>query len=698
MNVRVVVRVRPLLSTDRKQAVRRQREAKRARHLGRTAIVTEAFSCVERSSENEVTVRTLNPATDAEYQREFAFDNVVDHKESQASFFKSCGVDRLIKCTLDGYAAVVFAYGQTGSGKTYTMSGVEEQTEKTEHSPETDGLIPRSLSYLYGQIYSLKKQNKSVLVSASYLEIYNEQVFDLLNCESGNPLQLRYQYGRGFFVEKQLVVQCENFEDLCAVAAEGHNNRTVRSHSLNMHSSRSHSIFTVYVETKDLQDEEASSVYGKISFIDLAGSENVKQSQSEGIALKETNNINKSLFALGKVISVLAAKHQGTISETSHIPFRDSALTKLLMDSLGGNGMAMMIACCSPSSLHVDETLRTLQYATRAKNIINKPIQNISQRDAKMQELREELRLLRGENAALRRLLDAHGIAAPAPLTSSIEPAGGMIAPSALVRPGKLSVPNSTHRASSSWWKAPETPVANFHDQTGMVAKSPTSRKSVVGTRESAATSVTLPTYTPPLSPSAPSQRSRNAIPVSEAKPFSRSQGRLLQRLERRSSRRGRRTPRGTPSRSSARTDATLQKEALPPYFSSQNQSQAEIRLAQENKKLRSRLNHLEKVFVKGAEADKPIEENLQRREITVDAEMEGGFVAKELFNGVSRMASTASVNVATPHGLPSYTSVVSTPLEESHHVTPAGTHPAINCSRGDTSVHVPLSHPFFDS
>ena len=171
-----------------------------------------------------------------------------------------------------------------------------------------------------------------------------------------------------------MVVECTGQEDIIAVLHEGMKNRHSGSHELNKDSSRSHSILTVYLisQTTNAEDGHIFKKYGKISFVDLAGSERLKESKSEGIMVKETGQINKSLFTLGKVISMLTQKDKKL--EAKYIPYRDSKLTMLLQDSLGGTSKALMIACVSPSATYLEETLSTLNYACRTMNIKNKPI------------------------------------------------------------------------------------------------------------------------------------------------------------------------------------------------------------------------------------------------------------------------------------------------------------------------------------
>jgi hypothetical protein len=212
------------------------------------------------------------------------------------------------------------------------------------------------------------------------VEIYNEQINDLLNTKAVN-LQMRGTKDNSFFVEGATVIECKSAKEVVEVLVEGTKNRKVGSHELNKDSSRSHSIFTIYVISESNANGRPIKKYGKISLVDLAGSERLKDSKSEGIMIKETGNINKSLHVLGKVISFLTIKKDPKkISESEkfnkkiHIPYRDSKLTMLLADSLGGSAKALIIACISPSSIYSEETLSTINYATRAMNIVNTPV------------------------------------------------------------------------------------------------------------------------------------------------------------------------------------------------------------------------------------------------------------------------------------------------------------------------------------
>ncbi|KAF1326517.1 Kinesin-like protein, partial [Globisporangium splendens] len=353
-----------------------------------------------------------------ELVRSSQFGFCASEELSQGSFFRASGVMALMDSVVEGYLATISAYGQTGSGKTYSMSGIEKLlaiAHKKVMEPAvspfcrddalvdlSDGIIPRALKYLF-ELFEKAPEEVKFVVRASYCEIYNEQVFDLLNPASG-ALSMRWNNRSGFYVQNLLVVQCDSIDDLMAVVQEGHKNRRVGTHEMNKDSSRSHSIMTVHVdhETTDPSDGHVITKYGKVSFVDLAGSERLKETKSSNT--EETSNVNKSLLTLGKVVSALASK-----TNANFIPYRDSKLTKLLMYSLGGNSLTLMVACVSPSSIALEDTLGTLNYATRAKNIQNKPTVQVDPMEFALSNLRKENHHLRAENEALRIWLRAVG-------------------------------------------------------------------------------------------------------------------------------------------------------------------------------------------------------------------------------------------------------------------------------------------------
>ncbi|ORZ40772.1 P-loop containing nucleoside triphosphate hydrolase protein, partial [Catenaria anguillulae PL171] len=331
------------------------------------------------------------------------FDRVYPETSQQPSVFDDSGVIDLVNRAVAGYSATVFAFGQTGSGKTFTMTGPPGPLK-----PETQGVIPRALRHLF-EVISASPHIKYT-VRAAYLEIYNESVQDLLN-PTAAALPVRWRRDRGFYVENLFVVECDVLDDCLAVLEEGLRNRTTGAHALNERSSRSHSILTVYIESEEEPtgmngaatpngevDTRIIQKFGKISFVDLAGSERVKESKTTGDALTETGNINRSLLVLGTCISALSDPKR----KTGHIPYRDSKLTKLLMDSLGGNGLALMIACISPATQVLTETIQTLRYASRAKRIRNRPSVQLDPREELIVKLKKEVKILREENGQLR--------------------------------------------------------------------------------------------------------------------------------------------------------------------------------------------------------------------------------------------------------------------------------------------------------
>jgi len=319
----------------------------------------------------------------------FAFDHAYwSHDPGDANFttqeqvFMDLGQD-VVKNAFDGYNVCVFAYGQTGSGKTYTMMGSENDR----------GLIPRICATMFNRMKAGKEEGTSYRTEVSYLEIYNERVKDLLKKNSTHNLKVREHPSQGPYVQdlsKHLVV--EN-RDLLRLMEEGNNLRTTASTNMNDTSSRSHAIFTITFVQAGYLEGMPHETLSKIHLVDLAGSERANATGATGQRLKEGAHINKSLVTLGSVISALAeagSKQQNT-SKQHFIPYRDSVLTWLLKDSLGGNSKTIMIATISPADVNHNETLSTLRYANRAKNIINKPTVNEDANVKLIRELREEI-------------------------------------------------------------------------------------------------------------------------------------------------------------------------------------------------------------------------------------------------------------------------------------------------------------------
>lgn len=256
--------------------------------------------------------------------------------------------------------------------------------------PELKGVIPNSFSHIFDHIKA--SSGSEYLVRCSYLEIYNEVVRDLLGDQKNPPkCDLKEDPNRGVFVSNLTDVVVENEADMDQVLNRGLGNRTVGATAMNQESSRSHSIFTIVVERNDRDPATGKDHIraGKLNLVDLAGSERQKKTGASGDRLKEGSKINLSLSALGNVISALSDGHG------KHIPYRDSKLTRLLQDSLGGNTKTLMVAAISPADYNYDETLSTLRYANRAKSIKNKPKINEDPKDAMLREYKNEIERLK---------------------------------------------------------------------------------------------------------------------------------------------------------------------------------------------------------------------------------------------------------------------------------------------------------------
>ncbi|XP_077907498.1 kinesin-like protein KIF16B isoform X4 [Ictidomys tridecemlineatus] len=309
--------------------------------------------------------------------------------------FKTLGTD-VVKSAFEGYNACVFAYGQTGSGKSYTMMGNSGDL----------GLIPRICEGLFSRINETTRWDEaSFRTEVSYLEIYNERVRDLLRRKSSKTFNLRVREHpkEGPYVEDLSKHLVQNYGDVEELMDAGNINRTTAATGMNDVSSRSHAIFTIKFTQAKFDSEMPCETVSKIHLVDLAGSERADATGATGVRLKEGGNINKSLVTLGNVISALADLSQDAANslvkkKQVFVPYRDSVLTWLLKDSLGGNSKTIMIATISPADVNYGETLSTLRYANRAKNIINKPTIN---EDANVKLIRE----LRAEIARLKTLL-----------------------------------------------------------------------------------------------------------------------------------------------------------------------------------------------------------------------------------------------------------------------------------------------------
>ncbi|XP_078674313.1 kinesin-like protein KIF16B isoform X2 [Branchiostoma floridae x Branchiostoma belcheri] len=315
------------------------------------------------------------------------------HFASQEQVHKDLGED-VLENAFEGYNACIFAYGQTGSGKSYTMMG-------DQNTPNQQGLTPRICEGLYSRIEANDEEGISYRTEVSYLEIYNERVRDLLRTPrkgmaAGHTLKVREHPKEGPYVQDLSKHLVQDYGDIEQLMDRGNSIRTTASTNMNDVSSRSHAIFTIVFTQAKFNREMPSETVSKINLVDLAGSERASATGATGDRLKEGANINKSLVTLGNVISTLA--DQSIASSSGHgskkkffIPYRDSVLTWLLKDSLGGNSKTIMIATISPAAVNYGETLSTLRYANRAKNIINKPTINEDANVKLIRELQSEI-------------------------------------------------------------------------------------------------------------------------------------------------------------------------------------------------------------------------------------------------------------------------------------------------------------------
>ncbi|KAF7278445.1 hypothetical protein GWI33_008407 [Rhynchophorus ferrugineus] len=317
----------------------------------------------------------------AEDIKRFKFNGVFPEYASQTDIYKEVA-SPIVERTLRGYNGTVFAYGQSGTGKTFTMIG-------NPASINLKGIIPNVFTHLFTQI-ALETKNISHTITVTFLEIYNEHITDLLN-HSKRKLEIREKPELGLYVKDLTGYTVESIDQVVKIINKGNKNRSIGLTKLNDQSSRSHAIFTVLVETKL---EDGSVTVGKMNLVDLAGSERVSKTFASGHRLKEAGKINLSLSVLGNVISALID------GKTNYIPYRNSKLTRLLQDSLGGNCLTSMIATVSSKKQDYEETLYTLMYADRVRYITNQVTKNdkntslLKTFENKIKELQSELNYL----------------------------------------------------------------------------------------------------------------------------------------------------------------------------------------------------------------------------------------------------------------------------------------------------------------
>uniref|UniRef100_A0A673XNE1 Kinesin-like protein n=1 Tax=Salmo trutta TaxID=8032 RepID=A0A673XNE1_SALTR len=358
-NVKVVVRCRPLNQKERS--------------MGHKQAVSV--------DENRGTITVNKLETTHEPPKTFTFDTVFGPDSKQLDVY-NLTARPIIDSVLEGYNGTIFAYGQTGTGKTFTMEGVRAV-------PELRGIIPNSFAHVFGHIAKAEGDTR-FLVRVSYLEIYNEEVRDLLGKDQMQRLEVKERPDVGVYIKDLSGYVVNNADDMDRIMTMGHKNRSVGSTNMNEHSSRSHAIFTITIECSEKGvDGDQHVRMGKLHLVDLAGSERQGKTGATGQRLKEATKINLSLSTLGNVISALVD------GKSTHVPYRNSKLTRLLQDSLGGNSKTMMCANIGPADYNYDETISTLRYANRAKNIKNKARINEDPKDALLRQFQKEIEELR---------------------------------------------------------------------------------------------------------------------------------------------------------------------------------------------------------------------------------------------------------------------------------------------------------------
>ncbi|XP_032967467.1 kinesin-like protein KIF1A isoform X15 [Rhinolophus ferrumequinum] len=376
-SVKVAVRVRPFNSRET------SRDSK----------------CIIQMSGSTTTI--VNPKQPKETPKSFSFDySYWSHTSpedinyaSQKQVYRDIG-EEMLQHAFEGYNVCIFAYGQTGAGKSYTMMGKQEKDQQ--------GIIPQLCEDLFSRINDTTNDNMSYSVEVSYMEIYCERVRDLLNPKNKGNLRVREHPLLGPYVEDLSKLAVTSYNDIQDLMDSGNKARTVAATNMNETSSRSHAVFNIIFTQKrhDAETDITTEKVSKISLVDLAGSERADSTGAKGTRLKEGANINKSLTTLGKVISALAEMDSGPNKnkkkkKTDFIPYRDSVLTWLLRENLGGNSRTAMVAALSPADINYDETLSTLRYADRAKQIRCNAVINEDPNNKLIRELKDEVTRLR---------------------------------------------------------------------------------------------------------------------------------------------------------------------------------------------------------------------------------------------------------------------------------------------------------------
>ncbi|CAH0664244.1 unnamed protein product [Spodoptera exigua] len=377
--VKVVVRCRPLSEKEKNEGyeeVKKKRTEQTWYERLSTKTPVDNKSCDARLQVVKVwpergAVQVYSPKGQ---DKMFTYDAAYDCTADTQTMYDEM-VRPLVASVLDGFNGCVFAYGQTGTGKTHTMEG----------TPDHEGIIPRAFRHIWAHIENSASPDVTHLVSCSYIELYLEDVRDLLSKDC-KKLTIRGQELNGFYIPEMTSVVCKSAAEMVRVMRAGNRNRAAGRTDMNEHSSRSHAVFLVTVETAHRKTNRIR--VGKLNLVDLAGSERQRKTGASAERLREASRINQALSSLGNVISALA-------ENSPHVPYRDSKLTRILQDSLGGNSKTIMIANIGPASYNYDETITTLRYAHRAKAIKNKPVRNEDPKDAKLREYQAEIERLR---------------------------------------------------------------------------------------------------------------------------------------------------------------------------------------------------------------------------------------------------------------------------------------------------------------
>ena len=398
-NLRVSIRVRPPLNRETKEGI----------PFRSIAIVSEDHKSISLAeyvgaelSELERQRQWIEEPSLFHLHR-FTFDSIFDMDSLQEDVY-NITAKQAVQSVLEGYNSTIFCYGQTGTGKTYTMEGFTYESKNPNR-----GIIQRTIQDIFNFIETTSDENTKFIIRCSFLQIYNENISDLLKSDKKN-LQIREDKKKGIYVDLLSEWAVRSPLDLYALLRRGGSTRTTSATYMNDVSSRSHAVFQITVEQMttdiELKDNKAQIKVGKLNLVDLAGSERIRITGTRGQQLEESKKINKSLSCLGNVINALTDK-----KGKNYIPYRDSKLTRLLQDSLGGNCKTTMIATISPSEDAFSESLSTLYFAQRAKKIKNRPIINedVNNR-ALIRKYETELKNLRTELELKNKMLKNNGL------------------------------------------------------------------------------------------------------------------------------------------------------------------------------------------------------------------------------------------------------------------------------------------------